>query len=66
MISSGIEPARGWRKFHNEELHNSYLPPIIVRMRMSREVRGVGHVARVGKKRNTCRDLVERLHEMDC
>jgi hypothetical protein len=24
----------GWRKFHNEELHNFYSPPIIIGMTM--------------------------------
>jgi hypothetical protein len=47
-----------WRKLHNEELHNLYSSQSIIRMMKSRRVRWAGHVARVGKKRNTCRILV--------
>jgi hypothetical protein len=39
----------GWRKLHNEELHNLYCPPSIIRMITSRRIRWVGHVARVGE-----------------
>jgi hypothetical protein len=46
------EVTGGWRKLHNEELHNLYSPPIIIRMIKSRRMRWVGHVARVGEKRN--------------
>jgi hypothetical protein len=47
----------GWRKLHNEELHNLYLPSII-RLIKSRRMRWVGHVARMGEKRNMYRLLV--------
>jgi hypothetical protein len=40
----------GWRKLHNEELHNLYSPPRIIRMIKSRRGTWAGHVARmVGK-----------------
>jgi hypothetical protein len=35
----------GWRKLHNEELHNLYCSPRIIRMIKSRRMRWVGHVA---------------------
>jgi hypothetical protein len=46
----------GWRKLHNEELHNLYSSPSIIRMIKSRRMRG--HVARMGEKRNAYRILV--------
>jgi hypothetical protein len=47
-----------WRKLHNEELHNLYFSPNIIRMFMSRRMRWAGHVARMGEKRNPYRTLV--------
>jgi hypothetical protein len=34
-----------WRKLHNEELHNLYSSPSIIRMIKSRKVRWAEHVA---------------------
>jgi hypothetical protein len=34
-----------WRKLHNEELHNLYSSPNIIRMIKSKRMRWVGHVA---------------------
>jgi hypothetical protein len=48
----------GWRKLDNEELHNLYSSPSIIRMIKSRRMRWAGHVARMGKKRNVNRLLV--------
>jgi hypothetical protein len=45
----------GWRKLHNEELHNLYSSPSIIRIIKSRRMRWAGHVARMGEKRNACR-----------
>jgi hypothetical protein len=42
----------GWRKLHNEELHNLFSSPSIIRMIKSRRMRWAGHVARTGEKRN--------------
>ena len=39
-----------WRKLHNEELNDLYLPNI-VRVIESRIMRWAGHVARMGKRR---------------
>jgi hypothetical protein len=47
-----------WRKLHNEELHNLYSSPSIIRAIKSRRMRWVGHAARIGKERNECRILV--------
>jgi hypothetical protein len=48
----------GWRKLHNEELHNMYSSPSIIRIMKSRRMRWAGHVARMGEKRNVYRLLV--------
>jgi hypothetical protein len=48
----------GWRKIHNEELHNLYSSPSIIRMIKSRRMRWTGYVARMGEKRNAYRILV--------
>jgi hypothetical protein len=48
----------GWRKLHNEELHNLYSSPSIIRIIKSRRMRGVAHVSRMGEKRNMYRLLV--------
>jgi hypothetical protein len=47
-----------WRKLHNEELHNLYSSPNIIRMIKSRSMGWAGHVARMGKKTNAYRILV--------
>jgi hypothetical protein len=43
---------RGWRKLHNEELHNLYSSPSIIRIIKTRRMRWAGYVARMGEKRN--------------
>jgi hypothetical protein len=48
----------GQRKLHNEELHNLYGSPNIIRMIKSRWMRWPRHVARMGEKRNSYRILV--------
>jgi hypothetical protein len=40
----------GWRKPHNEELHNLYCSPSIIRIIESRRMRWTGHVARMGRR----------------
>jgi hypothetical protein len=52
------EVVGGWRRLHNEELHNLYASPDIIRVIKSRRMRGAGHVARVGGMRNAYKILV--------
>jgi hypothetical protein len=47
-----------WRKLHNEELHNLYSLPNIIRMIKSRRMRWAEHVARMGETRSAYRILV--------
>jgi hypothetical protein len=47
-----------WRKLHNEELHDLYSSPSIIRIIKSRRMRWAGHVARMGEKRNAYKLLV--------
>jgi hypothetical protein len=47
-----------WRKLHNEELHDLYCSPTIVRLIKSRIMRWAGHVARMRKGRGVYRVLV--------
>jgi hypothetical protein len=42
---------REWRKFHNEELHNLYSSPDIIRQIKSRKMRWAGHVACIAEER---------------
>jgi hypothetical protein len=49
---------RGWRKLHNEKLHNLYSSPSIIRIIKSRRKRWAGHVARKKEKRNIYRLFV--------
>jgi hypothetical protein len=46
------------RKMHNEELHNFYSSPNIIRMIKSERMRWAGHVARLREKRNAYGILV--------
>jgi hypothetical protein len=52
------EVTGGWRTLHDEELHNLYSSPSIIRMTKSRWMRVAGHVARMRARRNTYRILV--------
>jgi hypothetical protein len=45
------EVAGEWRKLHNEELHNLYSSPDIIRQVKSRRMRWAGHVTRMGEER---------------
>jgi hypothetical protein len=46
------EVTGGWRKLYNEELHNLYSSPSIIRMIKSRRMRWAGHVAQMGETGN--------------
>jgi hypothetical protein len=47
-----------WRKLHNEELHNLYSAPDIIRQVKSRRMRWAGHLARMGEERKVYKVLV--------
>jgi hypothetical protein len=55
MLRRIFGPKRGevtgeWRKLHNEELHDLYSSPSIIRIIKPRRMRWAGHVARMGEK----------------
>jgi hypothetical protein len=52
------EVTGGWRKLHNEELHNLYSSSSIIRIIKSGRMTWAGHVARMRAKRNAYRILV--------
>jgi hypothetical protein len=52
------EVTEDWRKLHNEDLHNLYSSPNIIRMIKSRRMRWAGHVTRMGETRNASKILV--------
>ena len=43
-----------WRRLHNEELHDLYPSPNIVRVIKYRRLRWAGHVARMEEERKEC------------
>jgi hypothetical protein len=45
------EVTGGWRTLHNQELHNLYPSPSIIKMIKSGRMRWAGHVARMDAKR---------------
>jgi hypothetical protein len=47
-----------WRKLRNEELHDLYSSPSIIRIMKSRRITWARHVPRMGEKRNAYRLLV--------
>jgi hypothetical protein len=55
------EVTEGWRKLHNEDLHNLYSLSSIIRMIRSKRMRWAGHVARMREERNAYRILVGKL-----
>jgi hypothetical protein len=53
-----VEVTEEWRKLHNEEFRDLYSSPSIIRIIKSRRMRWVGHIARMGEKRNAYRLLL--------
>jgi hypothetical protein len=58
------EVTGGWRKLLNEELHNLYSSPSIIRMIKSK-MRWTGHVERMAEKMDVYRVLVRKPKEGD-
>jgi hypothetical protein len=54
-----------WRNLHNEELHNLYSSPDIIRHVKSRRMRWVGHVARMGEEKKVYKFWRESPKEGD-
>jgi hypothetical protein len=54
-----------WRKLHNDELHNLYSLPNIIRMIKSRRMTWAGHVARMGRREMHIRYWWESQKEID-
>jgi hypothetical protein len=55
--------ASGWRRLHNEKLHNLYAAPNIIRMIKSKKMRWVTNIARTKEKINACRILIGKSEE---
>jgi hypothetical protein len=55
----------GWRKLHNEDLHNLYSSPSIMRVIKSKRMKLAGHVGCIREKRNAYRILWESHKERD-
>jgi hypothetical protein len=63
------ELVRGWRKLHNEKLHNLYVFPDIIRMIKSRRMRWTRHAECMGVEEESYRVLVgktERKRQQTC
>jgi hypothetical protein len=58
FVPKRYEVTGEWRKLHNEELHDLYSLPSIIRIIKARRMRWAGHVARMRDKRNAYRLLV--------
>jgi hypothetical protein len=50
----------GWRKLHNEELHNLYSSPDIIRKIRSTRITWAGNVARMEEMTNAYKILVRK------
>jgi len=50
----------GCRELHNEELHDLYSSPNVIRVIKSRRMRWAEHLARMGERRDVYRVLVRK------
>jgi hypothetical protein len=57
------EVVGGWRRLHNEELHNLYASPNTIRVIKSRRMIWAGHVALLGGMRNAYKILVGKSEQ---
>jgi hypothetical protein len=57
------EVAGIWRKLQNDELRNLYFLFTVSRIIMSRLLKWIGHVIRIGAKKNACRIPAENREE---
>jgi hypothetical protein len=55
------EVAEGWRRLHNEELHNLYVSPSIIRIIKSEKIRWERHIECVRGMRNSYSILVWKI-----
>jgi hypothetical protein len=55
----------GWRRLHNEELHNLYPSTNVIRVTNARRMKWAEHVTRVGEMRNAYNTLVGNLKRRD-
>jgi hypothetical protein len=55
----------GWGRLHNEEFHNLYTSPNVIRVIKSRRVRLAGHVACMGEMRNAYRIFISKPEGSD-
>jgi hypothetical protein len=61
IFASGRETVTGgWRKLHNEKLHNLYCSPNNITVINSRRNGWSGHIARIGVNRNALIRELER------
>jgi hypothetical protein len=59
------EETGGWRKLHNDELHNLYSSPSIIRIIKSKRMKWAGHVARMRANRNACKKERDHWEDQD-
>jgi hypothetical protein len=63
--TKGDDISGNWRKLHNEELHNLYSSPSVIRMLKSRRMEWTLHVVRMETKMNPYKFWWESQKERD-